>query len=636
MSKKNAPPPPPPPAASGKDDASSRHPDTVEKPPVAESPAAVSAPTTGQEATAAASPAAIPIEIGADNEVQLEEGTLPPQDEDAYRTVKKNRSFGRFELLMEMSQGGMATLYLARISGPEGFEKLLAIKKIHDHLSRKKEFVKMFLDEARIAARIEHPNVAAIYDMGAIEDTYFIAMEYVHGQNLTELLRALIRQKRKLPWPYAARIVIDAAFGLHAAHELKSPTGNPLNVVHRDVSPQNLLISYEGHVKVVDFGIAYAAERLGETKTGTLKGKAAYMSPEQANAQRLDRRSDIFSLGIVLYEAVCLRRLFREENEAATLLKVRDAQVPPPTTVRSDIPAGLEQIIMKCLAKNPDERYATAGELAEALEELMVTESQAVNPNRLSKLVKRVFYDKKKIKDKQIEQCLEGKNTETIQAAAMNSTTETSINMVSESSLSQSGSNSKLLITTIVGAAAAVVIAIGILIYFIAGRPDTPKRPKEKNQSTPRAVARQNGDQETRAAGRRNEGRRNGTEGPKSKVKLKVSVRPTGADATIAFRGKKYSGPHFQALVPSSQKLENLTITAPGFQTETLAVTLDENQRFNVSLRPKKQIAGRPPRRAGGRDVRGRKTRRRPPRRRRRRRPRRRTSRTRLLINDLE
>ena len=168
------------------------------------------------------------VQVGEDEEAKQEESTLPPPQEDSYRSVKKNRAFGRYELLMEMSQGGMATLYLARISGPEGFEKLLAIKRIHEHLSRRKEFVKMFLDEARIAARIQHPNVASIYELGSVEDSYFIAMEYVHGQNVTELLRALIRQKVKLRWPFAAKLVMDAAAGLHAAHELTGPTGEPL------------------------------------------------------------------------------------------------------------------------------------------------------------------------------------------------------------------------------------------------------------------------------------------------------------------------------------------------------------------------------------------------------------------------
>jgi serine/threonine-protein kinase len=578
------------------------------------------------------------VQIGQPTE-GAQESTLPPDDsgdEDAYRKVKKNKKFGRYELLMEMSQGGMATLYLARISGPEGFEKLLAVKKIHDHLSRKKEFVKMFLDEARIAARIQHPNVAAIYDMGSIDDTYFIAMEYVHGQNLTELLRALIRQKSRLEWPYVVRIMIDAAAGLHAAHELKSATGKPLNVVHRDVSPQNLLVSYEGHVKVVDFGIAYAAERLGETKTGTLKGKAAYMSPEQAEASPLDRRSDIFSLGVVLHEAVCLRRLFREESEAATLLKVREADAPSPRSIQPDIPADLDRIIMKCLAKEPADRFDTAGELAEALEELLVSQGKTVNAARLSKLLKRVFYDKKKIKDEQIERCLEGEPSEPMKGAGMGSTTETSINMMGESSIGQAPKSPKLLVGTIAGAAAAVVAAIAILIYFLAARPEPAQQTKRPAGKTGPIGAEAQRDEESDAKDRNEP--EPGQAAKKQKVKLAVEIEPAGASAKIVFRGKTYTGPRFQALVPRSEKLENLKVTAPGFQTETVAVTLDESQTLPVELKPIKRPArtseqGRIGKKAHRRTHRRRTGRRRT---RRRRTPRRRTSRGRLLFRDLE
>ena len=576
---------------------------------------------------------AMVVQVGDDDEVELEESTLPPTQEDSYRSVKKNRKFGRYELLMNMSQGGMATLYLARISGPEGFEKLLAIKRIHEHLSHRKEFVKMFLDEARIAARIQHPNVASIYEMGSVEESYFIAMEYVHGQNVTDLLRALIRQKVKLRWPFAAKLVMDAAAGLHAAHELKGPTGEPLNVVHRDVSPQNLLVSYEGHLKVVDFGIAYAAERLVETKTGTLKGKAAYMSPEQACAKPLDRRSDIFSLGIVLHEAVCLKRLFRTDNEAATLLKVRDAEVPSPRSIRAEVPTELEEIILKCLAKEPEDRYSTAGELAEALEEVMVSKGEMISSARLSKMMKRVFYDKKKIKDKQIEQALAGKPLVEIQGAAMGNTTETAMESLTGSLGTGSQGSSKLLVGTIAGAAAAVVAAIAVLIYFIAFRPPSSEAQPGSDEGAGAGAEARNETDKGSKRHRESMEAAGGADARPAKITLKVTVEPLDAKAKIFFRGKEYDGPRFQASVPGSSHMENIKVMAGGFQTETLAVTLDESQTFNVNLRREKkseEVGGsestsRPP------------TRRRRPHRRpaRRRRPHRRPGKS-LLINDLE
>jgi len=243
------------------------------------------------------------------------------------------KAFGRYELLMQMGTGGMATLYLARIRGPKNFEKLLAIKKIHEHLLGNAEFISMFRDEARIAALIHHPNVVSTYDLGEIDGAYFIAMEYVHGQTLRDVVKAALRRKDPLDWANAVRIVSDVAKGLHAAHELRSHEGEPLGVVHRDVSPQNVLVSYDGHVKLADFGVAYAAEKMTDTGAGMLKGKVSYMSPEQASGNVIDRRSDIFSLGTVLFEAVTQQRLFKEDTEAATLQTVRVADVPLITSV---------------------------------------------------------------------------------------------------------------------------------------------------------------------------------------------------------------------------------------------------------------------------------------------------------------
>ncbi len=220
----------------------------------------------------------------------------------AARASVAGRRLGRYELLLEMGSGGMATLYLARMAGPRRFEKLVAIKKIHDHLTSRQDFVDMFLDEAQISARIQHPNVVQLFDLGEADGSYFIAMEYVHGVNLAGLLRAVSgRGSGQYGWPQAAWIVAEAAAGLHAAHELLTTDGRPMNLVHRDVSPQNILVSYDGNVKVADFGIAFAAERITHTSSGVLKGKIPYMAPEQAAGEPLDRRADVFALGTLLF-----------------------------------------------------------------------------------------------------------------------------------------------------------------------------------------------------------------------------------------------------------------------------------------------------------------------------------------------
>jgi len=322
---------------------------------------------------------------------------LPAEETDG---TQGGQVFGRFRLLMEMGEGGMATLFLARIRGPKMFEKMVAIKRIHGHLTGNEEFVDMFLDEARIAALIHHPNVVNTFDLGIIDGSHFIAMEYVHGQTLLDLFKKSLRLQVPIPWEHAVRIVADAAAGLHAAHELKTSAGESMGVVHRDVSPQNILISYEGHVKVVDFGIAYATEKLSHTKTGMVRGKVPYMSPEQTRSEPLDRRSDIFSLGIVLYELVCMKRLFKASSESESLRLVRAAHMELlPREIRSELPVALEKVIVQCLAREPEARYASAGDLAEALEALLIRDGKAVSSQSFARFMDRMFHTQRKLKD---------------------------------------------------------------------------------------------------------------------------------------------------------------------------------------------------------------------------------------------
>ncbi len=316
------------------------------------------------------------------------------------------RRFGRYQLLLELGRGGMATIYLARLVGPENFQKLVVIKKIHDHLAEEKEFLDMFYDEARIAGLVHHPNVVSIFEFGAVGGAHFISMEYVHGQSLVELMRTAKRVSGLLPWPQVVRIVADAAGGLHAAHELRSPEGKPLNVVHRDVSPQNILVGYDGSVKVTDFGIAYAAERIAHTSTGILKGKLAYMSPEQAKAKPLDRRSDVFSLGIVLYEALCLKRLFKGDNDAATLYRLLEMKVPRPSLERMDLPKHLDEIVLKALERDPDRRFSSAGEFEAALNRVLVEEGLVITHAEVAELMDQYFHEDRLRREAQIQQAL--------------------------------------------------------------------------------------------------------------------------------------------------------------------------------------------------------------------------------------
>ena len=303
-------------------------------------------------------------------------------------------TFGDYQLIKRLATGGMAQIYLARKQGLEGFSKFNVVKRILPHLSENDEFVKMFLDEARIAARLDHSNIVQIFDFGAADDTYFIAMEYIHGEDVRRVWKAAEGAGRSIPLPLVCRIICDASAGLDYAHGYTDPSGLALNIVHRDVSPQNILVTFEGGVKVVDFGIAKAADQATVTRSGVLKGKYSYMSPEQAAGQRVDRRTDIFALGVVMYELLTGDRLFKRSNDILTLNAVSECDVAPPSTVVPGIPPDLDAIVLKALAKNPADRYQEAGQLRLALEDWLTEHRQPGSNAHLSAFMKELFADR--------------------------------------------------------------------------------------------------------------------------------------------------------------------------------------------------------------------------------------------------
>jgi serine/threonine-protein kinase len=301
---------------------------------------------------------------------------------------------GRYRVVDEIGIGGMASVHLARMDGPGGFQKWVAIKKIHTHLVEDDSFVQMFLDEARVAARISHPNVATVFDLGKHEDTYWIAMEYLHGEPLREVMRRTEELGTAMPPEIACRVIADAAEGLHAAHELLGKNGEKLGLVHRDVTPHNLFVTYDGVTKVVDFGIAKFSSRMSHTRAGTLKGKLAYMSPEQVHGEGIDRRTDIFALGVVLWELTTGQRLFRMESDLDTLAKVQECNVPRPSTLIRGYPVDLEKIVMKALAKNRGERFKTARELSRALQSLLMRRGLFIASDEVAAYTQQIFSDR--------------------------------------------------------------------------------------------------------------------------------------------------------------------------------------------------------------------------------------------------
>ncbi|RZK98222.1 MAG: serine/threonine protein kinase [Methylobacterium sp.] len=274
----------------------------------------------------------------------------------------------RYELIGEIASGGMATVFLARLAGVGGFQRFVAIKRLHPHLSNETEFVQMFLDEARLAASIHHPHVVPILEVGTSDAGYYVVMEYVEGDTLAGLMAREASQGKKITAPVVMRIALDTLSGLHAAHDLRDEDNNLVNLVHRDVSPQNILVGVDGSARITDFGVAKATSRLTSTREGTLKGKIAYMPPEQAKGGAIDQRTDVFSLGVVLWEALAGRRLFKGETELETLNRLLFEPIPTLRIHDPEIPEVIEAVVMRALDRNPLERYGSAAEFADALE----------------------------------------------------------------------------------------------------------------------------------------------------------------------------------------------------------------------------------------------------------------------------
>ncbi|RYZ06519.1 MAG: serine/threonine protein kinase [Myxococcales bacterium] len=298
----------------------------------------------------------------------------------------------RYELMGEIASGGMATVYLARLTGMGGFQRFVAMKRLHPHLASEKEFVEMFLDEARIAARIHHPNVVPILEVGASQVGYYLVMEYIEGDTLARLLARAATTTRKLPVSIALRIAIDTLSGLHAAHELHDDHNQPVNLVHRDVSPQNVLVGQDGIARITDFGVARAASRLTATRVGQLKGKIAYMAPEQAaGSEELDRRADVFSAGIVVWESLAHKRLFKAENEAATLSRVIAEPVPLLHQIAPQVSKEVSAVVMRALDRDRDKRFASCAAFADALEAAAEAKDKVASPRELAAYVNEVL-----------------------------------------------------------------------------------------------------------------------------------------------------------------------------------------------------------------------------------------------------
>jgi serine/threonine protein kinase len=333
---------------------------------------------------------AVPSDI--DVEAQLDDDVDESVVADRQPRAPSLQRLGRYRLVREIASGGMATVNLAVT---EGLDKLVALKIIHPHLAQEESFVRMFLDEARLASAISHRNVCNVFDFGETDGRFYIAMDFLSGQSLRDVLRKLKRtdlkiEPRKLA-VYVAYMVAEACEGLHAAHELHGSEGQPLNVVHRDVSPHNLFVTYDGNVSVVDFGIARASDRIQSTATGVLKGKFSYMAPEQMRQLEIDRRADVWALGVVLWESLTLSRLFVRSSQADTVMSVMMDRVRPPSELNPDLPKELDAIVLRSICRAPNQRYATAREMGRDLMKFCRESGVMVGPIEIEGLMEKLF-----------------------------------------------------------------------------------------------------------------------------------------------------------------------------------------------------------------------------------------------------
>ena len=285
----------------------------------------------------------------------------------------------------------MAEVYRAKQTGADNFERPVAIKRILPHIARDPNFIAMFQAEAKLAVQLQHGNICQIYQLGRHEDSFYIALEYVDGRDVGAILDLHQKQNRPIPLPQACYIIRRVCEGLDYAHNKKSNQGEPLHIIHRDISPPNLLVSYEGEVKLIDFGLAKAVGSSVQTQAGIIKGKLAYMSPEQVRGGLLDLRSDVFAVGIVFFELLTARRLFRRDSDLETFDAVRQCRIPRPSEINPGIPKALEQILLTSLARDLDQRYQSAGAMNEAIQEFALSSRNTFRGDQLGEWMRRLF-----------------------------------------------------------------------------------------------------------------------------------------------------------------------------------------------------------------------------------------------------
>ncbi len=446
-----------------------------------------------------------------------------------------------------LAAGGAGAVYLGRLEGPHEFERLVAIKCIHEHLLDEPEFVTMFLDEAKLAARLNHPNIIHVYDLGRERNVLFMAMEYLHGISLSQLRRRANARKAFLEYDVIAAVIARAAEGLNHAHELCDDNGRSLGLIHRDVSPQNVFVTYDGQVKVVDFGIARAEGRITKTTSlGKIKGKFAYMAPEQAIGQDIDQRADQFALGVTLYEALIGERLFVGRDELETLRNVVAAHVPNLEEKRPDFPPALGAILRKMLLPSPEERYANLGEVSQELDTFIASTGRRDQRQRLAALVADLAADDRERKEEAIAD-LRRNTAPRVPGRAEDETSYTAGGVP----MSQPQKRGWKVGALVAGAVVSVAI-LGVGVAVALGR-------SSSSAATPAASA------------------------EAESVLIDITTQPAVA-AKIVIGDQELVGPSAKATLPKSSHTISVVVSAEGFRESKLEFVPDRDRSLLVPL----------------------------------------------------
>jgi serine/threonine-protein kinase len=490
----------------------------------------------------------------------------------------------------------MAEILLSRLTGPSGFERPVVVKRILPHLAHSPEFSAMFLDEARLVARIRHPNVVQVHELGEAEGELFLVMEYLEGESVAGILRRFVAKGERVPYTLGAYAIAEACAGLHAAHESTDSEGLPLDLVHRDVSPQNVFVLYGGGVRLLDFGIAKASDRSSQTAAGELKGKFQYMSPEQCLCKPLDRRSDLFSLGVVLFELTTNRRLFKRDNELLTFKAICELPVPRPSQTIDDYPEVLEKVVLKALARRVDERYQTAAEmrrdLLAAAREMGAVDEPA---EALSRLMHSAFQDRIDEKSEMLRRVGSGSSPTHIPENDADASVDVPdiTEWVSSKRVSRSAEVSEApparRRTGRVLAVPVTLLAVGATAYFaLGGLPASPMTTGELTERTPTAPG------AIASPPPRVSAKPPTTKQPPqvAKIVLSIASRPSGA--AVFLDGEKRGNTPLSFDVMRSETARILKVEQPGFEPVEKSVVPDQARSFDLALLP---VARKSPRR---------------------------------------